>query len=92
MKVYPPRHIHPFVMYCVNGKPHSSLLIESGRYNCNKYDETSNLQVLFVGERALDYGGPKRKFFRLLYKTHGASVYLQGGHACSSPVIHRGYR
>ena len=29
MKVYPPRDIHPFVMYCVNGKPRSSLLIES---------------------------------------------------------------
>ena len=29
MKVYPPRDICPFVMYCVNGKPRSSLLIES---------------------------------------------------------------
>ena len=29
MKVYPPRDIRPFVMYCVNGKPRSSLLIES---------------------------------------------------------------
>ena len=29
MKVYPPRDIHLFVMYCVNGKPRSSLLIES---------------------------------------------------------------
>ena len=28
MKVYPPRDIRPFVMYCVNGKPRSSLLIE----------------------------------------------------------------
>ena len=27
MKVYPPRDIRPFVMYCVNGKPRSSLLI-----------------------------------------------------------------
>ena len=31
-------------------------------YNSNKYDEASNLQVLFVGEGALDYGGPKRVF------------------------------
>ena len=29
MKVYPPRDIRPFVMYCVNGKPRSSLIIES---------------------------------------------------------------
>ena len=29
VKVYPPRDIRPFVMYCVNGKPRSSLLIES---------------------------------------------------------------
>ena len=29
MKVYPPRDILPFIMYCVNGKPRSSLLIES---------------------------------------------------------------
>ena len=29
MKVYPPRDICQFVMYCVNGKPRSSLLIES---------------------------------------------------------------
>ena len=29
MKVYPPRDIRPFIMYCVNGKPRSSLLIES---------------------------------------------------------------
>ena len=29
MKVYPSRDILPFVMYCVNGKPRSSLLIES---------------------------------------------------------------
>ena len=29
MKVYPPRDIRPFVMYCVNGKPRSSLLLES---------------------------------------------------------------
>ena len=29
MKVYPPRDIRPFVRYCVNGKPRSSLLIES---------------------------------------------------------------
>ena len=29
MKVHPPRDIRPFVMYCVNGKPRSSLLIES---------------------------------------------------------------
>ena len=29
MKVYPQRDIRPFVMYCVNGKPRSSLLIES---------------------------------------------------------------
>ena len=29
MKVYPPRDIRPFVMYCVNEKPRSSLLIES---------------------------------------------------------------
>ena len=29
MKVYTPRDIRPFVMYCVNGKPRSSLLIES---------------------------------------------------------------
>ena len=28
-EVYPPRDIRPFVMYCVNGKPRSSLLIES---------------------------------------------------------------
>ena len=27
--VYQARDIHPFVMYCVNGKPRSSLLIES---------------------------------------------------------------
>ena len=29
MKVCPPRDIRPFVMYCVNGKPRSSLFIES---------------------------------------------------------------
>ena len=29
VKVYPLRDIRPFVMYCVNGKPCSSLLIES---------------------------------------------------------------
>ena len=29
VKVYPSRDIRPFVMYCVNGKPRSSLLIES---------------------------------------------------------------
>ena len=29
VKVYAPRDIRPFVMYCVNGKPRSSLLIES---------------------------------------------------------------
>ena len=29
MKVYPPRDILPFVMYCVNGKLRSFLLIES---------------------------------------------------------------
>ena len=28
MIVYPARDIRPFVMYCVNGKPRSSLLIE----------------------------------------------------------------
>ena len=28
-EVYPSRDILPFVMYCVNGKPRSSLLIES---------------------------------------------------------------
>ena len=27
--MYPPRDIRPFVMYWVNGKPRSSLLIES---------------------------------------------------------------
>ena len=31
MIVYPARDIPPFVMYCVNGKPRSSLLIESKR-------------------------------------------------------------
>ena len=29
MIVYPARDIRPFVTYCVNGKPRSSLLIES---------------------------------------------------------------
>ena len=29
MKVYLPRDIRPFVMYCVNGKPRSSLLIKT---------------------------------------------------------------
>ena len=29
MIVYPARDIRPFEMYCVNGKPRSSLLIES---------------------------------------------------------------
>ena len=29
MIVYPAQDIPPFVMYCVNGKPRSSLLIES---------------------------------------------------------------
>ena len=29
MIVYPAQDIRPFVMYCVNGKPCSSLLIES---------------------------------------------------------------
>ena len=29
MIVYPARYIRPFVTYCVNGKPRSSLLIES---------------------------------------------------------------
>ena len=29
MIVYPPRDVRPFVMYCVNGKPRSSLFIES---------------------------------------------------------------
>ena len=29
MIVYPARDIRPFVMYCVSGKPRSSLLIES---------------------------------------------------------------
>ena len=29
MIIYPARDIRPFVMYCVNGKPRSSLFIES---------------------------------------------------------------
>ena len=29
MNVYPQRDIRPFVMYCVNGKPRSSLLIKT---------------------------------------------------------------
>ena len=29
MLVYPARDIRPFVMYCVNGKPRSSLLIKT---------------------------------------------------------------
>ena len=39
MKVYPPRDIRPFVMYCVNGKPRSSLLIESTDSMIYIYDE-----------------------------------------------------
>ena len=40
MKVYPPRDIRPFVMYCVNGKPRSSLLIESTESMILKTEKT----------------------------------------------------
>ena len=37
MKVYPPRDIRPFVMYCVNGKPRSSLLIKTEKTFKNEH-------------------------------------------------------
>ena len=33
----------------------------------------------FVGERAIDEGGPKREFFHLLIQEIGQSEYVQGG-------------
>ena len=56
MKVYPPRDTRPFVMYCVNGKPRSSLLIES----------TDSMKRVF-GEhvrRRLDARGGKKTTIR----------------------------
>ena len=55
MKVYPPRDIRPFVMYCVNGKPRSSLLIEStGLYDIKTEKTFKNEQ------RSKDAGAKKR--------------------------------
>ena len=45
MIVYLARDIRPFVMYCVNGKPRSSLLIES----------TDSMIELQVGSRNREY-------------------------------------
>ena len=44
MIVYLSRDIRPFVMYCVNGKPRSSLLIESTYrlYEERRYTDKSN--------------------------------------------------
>ena len=49
MKVYPPRDIRPFVMYCVNGKPRSSLLIESTDSMMTIWESGWNLSVWLVG-------------------------------------------
>ena len=59
MKVYPPRDIRSFVMYCVNGKPRSSLLIEST--DSMIYKEDFAQQYDKCGARS---GSPQ------LYRTH----------------------
>ena len=52
MVVYLAQDIRPFVMYCVNGKPHSSLLIESTdsmiRYISIRYNSPSVLEDDFI--------------------------------------------
>ena len=55
MKVYPPRDIRPFVMYCVNGKPRSSLLIESTDSMILKTEKTFENE-----ERSKDAAAKKR--------------------------------
>lgn len=37
---------------------------------------------MFVGKGALDYGGPRREFFRLFCKSMENSEYLQGYRRC----------
>ena len=37
------------------------------------------MQVTFIGEGAIDYGGPRREFFRLLIQKLSESDYMHGG-------------
>ena len=37
------------------------------------------MQVTFIGEGAIDYGGPRREFFRLLIQQLSESDYMHGG-------------
>lgn len=37
------------------------------------------IQILFVGEGAVDTGGPQREFFRLLAEQVRESLYFQNG-------------
>ena len=43
------------------------------------YDRLYMFQVQFVGEGAVDTGGPRREFFRLLAEHARESVYFQHG-------------
>ncbi|XP_065900336.1 G2/M phase-specific E3 ubiquitin-protein ligase-like isoform X1 [Dysidea avara] len=44
-----------------------------------KFDPMKSLMVTFVGEAGIDYGGPKREFFRLLIKAFKESDIMYGG-------------
>ena len=62
MKVYPSRDIRPFVMYCVNGKPRSSLLIEST--DSMIFASCSFLRTMFkisIALRLFSYAAPLNK-------------------------------
>jgi hypothetical protein len=43
-----------------------------------KFDPSKSLKVTFVGEFAIDHGGPLRDFFRL-FSLRCSEIYLRGG-------------
>ena len=73
MIVYLARDIRSFVMYCVNGKPRSSLLIESTDYN---YD----LIILHLAsvDEILDGQRERREYIYLVHSVPvaGKAIFL----------------
>ena len=92
-EVYPPRDIPPFVMYCVNGKPRSSLLIEStDSMICiimmlrlyrfiTDYNYSRLLHVHMHRKNNANCDGTR--FYRCLYNTYACKLVF--------PIFRRGF-
>ena len=85
MKVYPPRDIRPFVMYCVNGKPRSSLLIESTDSMIVDYDcLVVNEEIITLEQTSLLQSLHREKYqFHKIIKVYFAKKALASRMNCN---------